>query len=60
MEVREGEHVVLADVPLSTMIGYSSVLRSMTSGSGTFSMHFDRYEPLTDQQIKELRGGKAA
>ncbi|MEW6249945.1 MAG: elongation factor G [Planctomycetota bacterium] len=35
--------VITADVPLATMFGYATDLRSMTQGRGTFSMHFAQY-----------------
>ena len=38
--------VVTANVPLSNMFGYRSQLRSFTRGRATFTMAFDRYEPL--------------
>lgn len=34
------------EVPLVTTFGYSTDLRSMTQGQGTFSMEFLRYRPL--------------
>lgn len=37
---------VKAQVPLSECQTYSNELRSMTSGRGTFSMHFDHYQQL--------------
>eukprot|EP00050_Salpingoeca_kvevrii_P001661 m.176085 g.176085 ORF g.176085 m.176085 type:complete len:58 (-) comp10426_c0_seq9:983-1156(-) len=33
-------------VPLISMVGYSSALRTMTSGSATFSMEFLEYSPV--------------
>jgi elongation factor G len=36
--------VLTASVPLSRMFGYSTALRSVSQGRGTFTMHFDRYD----------------
>jgi len=50
-----GNQVVEADVPMSEMIGYSTDLRSMTGGIGSFSYEFSRYEQApSDIQEKEI------
>ncbi|MFH1628765.1 MAG: elongation factor G [Pseudomonadota bacterium] len=36
--------VLTARVPLSKMFGYSTALRSVSQGRGTFSMHFSHYD----------------
>jgi elongation factor G len=36
--------VLTARVPLSKMFGYSTALRSLSQGRGTFSMHFSHYD----------------
>jgi elongation factor G len=33
-------------VPLEEMFGYASEVRTITSGMGTFTMHFDKYEAV--------------
>lgn len=38
-----GEVIINAEVPLSEMFGYSSVLRSMSAGKATYTMEFSRY-----------------
>ncbi|CUX76765.1 Elongation factor G [Candidatus Tremblaya princeps] len=38
-----GTKVVRAEIPLATMFGYSTCLRSMTQGRATYSMEFRRY-----------------
>ena len=35
---------IIAKVPLSEMFGYTTALRSMTSGQGSAMMEFDHYE----------------
>jgi elongation factor G len=41
----KGKQEIEADVPMSEMYGYSTDLRSMTQGRGSFTMKFERYEP---------------
>ncbi|MFV8515825.1 elongation factor G [Mycoplasma sp. Z244B] len=52
----DGAVIVKAMVPLSEMFGYSTELRSMTSGRGTYQMQFDHYEKcpksIADEIIK--------
>ena len=51
----KGNTVVEADVPMMELYGYSTQLRSMTGGSGTFSYEFARYEQTpSDIQAKEV------
>ena len=44
---------ILANVPLREMVGYSTSLRSLTSGEGNFSMQFLRYDSVLSQKLKE-------
>ncbi len=46
MDDLHGQKVVRGMVPLSEMFGYSNDLRTMTSGRGTFTMYFERYEAV--------------
>jgi len=43
---RMNTKVIDAMVPLSEMFGYATELRSMTQGRGSFTMEFNKYEPV--------------
>jgi elongation factor G len=42
------------EVPLASTFGYSTDLRSLTQGQGTFAMEFYRYKPLPAHLEKEV------
>ena len=46
MEERGNTRVIQANVPLATMFGYATDLRSMTQGRGSYSMEPSHYEVL--------------
>ncbi|WP_394842978.1 elongation factor G [Pendulispora brunnea] len=46
MSQRGNAQVVDAEVPLATMFGYVTDLRSMTQGRATSSLHFSHYAPV--------------
>lgn len=48
MNVENGYQEITADIPYLELYGYNTQLRSMTSGSGTFSYEFARYEQAPD------------
>lgn len=54
--VDEKEQKITAEVPMAEMMKYSTELRSMTQGRGSFVIEFDRYEPapqpIADKVIK--------
>ena len=60
MEDIHGIKKVTAFVPLAEMFGYSTDLRSMTQGRGTYTMVFDHYEEvpgnIADEIIKQRQG----
>jgi translation elongation factor EF-G len=45
-DMRRNANVITAMVPLANMAGYVNVLRSMSQGRATFTMHFDHYAPV--------------
>jgi elongation factor G len=53
-EERSGFAVILAEVPLAEMFGYSNELRSMTQGKGSFSMEFLKYQRLPGSIQEEV------
>jgi elongation factor G len=59
MGMRHGLQVIKAEVPLATMFGYSTALRSSSQGRATYSMEFSRYEtvPASVAQDVLIRAG---
>lgn len=54
MEVRHGSQMIEAEVPLASMFGYATALRSATQGRANFTMHFHHYAevpPVVSQEI---------
>ena len=47
--VGNGYQEIVADIPYLELYGYNTQLRSITSGSGTFSYEFSRYEQAPDE-----------
>jgi elongation factor G len=54
MEPRAGVQVIGSEVPLSTMFGYATDLRSATQGRATFTMQFSHYAPVPAQLAEEI------
>jgi elongation factor G len=51
----KGQNIAIhAKVPLSEMFGYTTSLRSMTSGQGSAMMEFDHYEVVPGNVEKEI------
>jgi elongation factor G len=56
MESAGGDlQVINAEVPQSEVFRYSTDLRSMTQGAGTYTMEFARYEPMPAQLASVLK-----
>lgn len=62
-DMRDDFTVILCEVPLAEMFGYSTVLRSMTQGKATFSMEFSKYRPvpssIQEQLVTKFREAQA-
>ncbi len=60
METHGGTQIVNARVPLAEMFGYATELRSRTQGRATYTMHFDRYDPVpqavSEQIVARIQG----
>jgi elongation factor G len=54
MEVHEGIQVISAQVPLKEMQDYSTQLRSITAGEGTFTMRPSHYEQVPPNIQNEI------
>jgi elongation factor G len=61
MEPRGNAQVITATVPLSTMFGYATDVRSMTQGRATYTMQFKHYAEvpasIATEIIAKVRGG---
>jgi elongation factor G len=62
IEDRHGSKVVKALVPLRSMFGYTTSLRSMTKGRATHTMQFSHYQEtprsIQEELIKKIRGDR--
>jgi elongation factor G len=60
MEARGSAQAISAEVPLATMFGYSTDVRSMTQGRATYTMQFSRYAPVPthvrEAVVERMRG----
>jgi elongation factor G len=54
MDTRAGSHIIRATVPLATMFGYATDLRSMTQGRATYTMQFACYEEVPASLAEEI------
>ncbi len=59
----DGTCIITSSVPLSEMFGYSTNLRSLTSGKASFTMEFEKYDdtpPNVQTKVLEERREKQA
>jgi elongation factor G len=50
--------VIKSIVPLASMFGYATQLRSMSQGRANYSMEFDHYEEVPRNVAEEIKGGE--
>ncbi len=54
MESRAGSQIIRSEVPLATMFGYATDLRSKTQGRASFTMHFSHYAEAPASVAEEV------
>uniref|UniRef100_A0A3P9KP47 Elongation factor G2 n=1 Tax=Oryzias latipes TaxID=8090 RepID=A0A3P9KP47_ORYLA len=54
IQSRHDSKVLLASAPLAEMMGYSTALRTLTSGNATFSLELAAYEAMSSQDQNNL------
>ena len=61
--LRNNMRIIKSEIPLASMFGYATELRSRTQGRATFTMQFKKYEPVPDsianEIVRRIRGGIA-
>lgn len=59
MEPRsDGVASIKAEAPLGEMFGYATNLRNASQGRGSFTMEFEKYEPVPDSLAQDIIQGK--
>lgn len=53
-----GLRTITAHVPLATMFGYATVIRSLTQGRANYTMEFDHYARVPEHMVDEALGRK--
>ena len=54
MESEDGMQVIMAEVPQAEVFQYSSELRRMTGGRGSFEMEFNRYDIVPSNVAQKI------
>ncbi|XP_023393960.1 ribosome-releasing factor 2, mitochondrial [Pteropus vampyrus] len=54
IQTRQDNRVVIGFVPLAEIMGYSTVLRTLTSGSATFAVELSHYQAMNPQDQSTL------
>jgi elongation factor G len=53
-----GLRTITSHVPLATMFGYATAVRSLTQGRATYTMEFDHYARVPEHMVDEALGRK--
>mmetsp|Transcript_21365 Transcript_21365/g.54181 ORF Transcript_21365/g.54181 Transcript_21365/m.54181 type:complete len:96 (+) Transcript_21365:112-399(+) len=54
VDTRESSVVIDCEVPLDSMFGYSTDLRSVTQGKGEFSMEYFKHSPTSKEKQEAM------
>ncbi|MBN2120804.1 MAG: elongation factor G [Candidatus Omnitrophica bacterium] len=54
IDVKGGQKVILAEAPLAELFGYTTTLRSLSSGRATCSMEFSKYMEVPNQIAQKI------
>jgi len=54
--IRAGNHVITCEVPLSTMFGYATDMRSLSQGRASYAMEPCRYEAMPPELAEKVLG----
>ena len=54
MDVRNNLHIIDGLVPLSTMFGYATTLRTLTQGRANYSMEFQDYVEMPEKKMNDV------
>jgi elongation factor G len=57
MDMRANARIIKAYVPLASMFGYATDLRSKTSGRANYTMQFDHYDPTPAEVTEKVLKG---
>ncbi|XP_047586423.1 ribosome-releasing factor 2, mitochondrial isoform X2 [Lutra lutra] len=59
IQTRQENKIVIGFVPLAEIMGYSTVLRTLTSGSATFALELCNYQAMNPQDQATLLGRRS-
>ncbi|MBI3986231.1 MAG: elongation factor G, partial [Lentisphaerae bacterium] len=54
MDAQAASRVIAGMVPLNEMFGYANVIRTLTQGRATYTMHFEHYEAVPFSLAEEI------
>jgi elongation factor G len=54
IDAKGNVHEIHAMVPLGEMFGYATIVRTLSQGRASFTMHFERYEAVPYALAEEI------